>query len=330
MILSKMNLRLFDISVNKTTDAGLSPENKTYYEKVLLESTKPNLVHNQFGQKRSIPKRGGKSIEWRKFSSLPKATTPLQEGVTPDGQKYSVTAITANVEQFGDYVGITDIVDMTAIDNNALEVTKMLGDQAGLTLDTVTRNELAGGTVVYYAPNGETAVNSRANLGAESKLTVPMVYKAVNELKRMNAPKIDGDYACILHPDVGTDLQLSEGWIEAHKYAKPENIYQGEIGKIAGCRFVESSEAVIWTGDGCPDGLAVYGCIFLGKDAYGVVDLEGGGLEHIMKPLGAGNDPLNQRSTIGWKATSVCKRLAEERMVRVECCSSNSANAEAN
>ncbi len=330
MILTKMDLRLFDISFNATTDAGLSPENKTYYEKVLLESTKPNLVHNQFGQKRSIPKRGGKSIEWRKFSSLPKATTPLTEGVTPDGKKYSVTAVTANVAQFGDYVGITDILDMTAIDNNALEVTKMLGDQAGLTLDTISRNELAGGTNVFYAPAGATSVASRANLTKDSLLTVDMVYKAVNQLKRMNVPKINGDYACVIHPDVSLDLMRNEEWIEAHKYATPENIYNGEIGKIAGCRFVESSEAVIWTGTGCPSGLAVYGCIFLGADAYGVVDIEGGGLEHIMKPLGSGDDPLNQRSTIGWKATSVCKRLAEERIVRVECCSSNSANAEAN
>ena len=322
----KINLRLFAVSYNATTEAGLSPENKTFYEKVLLKSTTPNLVHNQFGQKRSIPKRGGKEIEWRKFSSLDKATEPLTEGVTPAGKKYTVTAVTAKVNQYGDYVGITDILDLTAIDNNVLEVTKMLGDQAGLTLDTITRNELAGGTNVIYA----NEVDSRSKLTADAKLTVDVVYQAVNVLKRMNVPKINGDYICILHPDVGTDLQLSEGWIEAHKYASPEEIYNGEIGKIAGCRFVESSESIIWTGEGCPEGLAVYGCIFLGQDAYGVVDLEGGGLEHIVKPLGSGEDPLNQRSTIGWKATAVAKRLAEERMVRVECCSSYSAKAEAN
>ncbi|MBQ8893378.1 MAG: N4-gp56 family major capsid protein [Clostridia bacterium] len=325
-----MNLRLFDVSFNATTDSGLSAENKTFYEKVLLKATKPNLVHNQFGQKRRIPKRGGKSIEWRRFSTLPKATTALTEGVTPTGQKYSVTTVTGTVSQYGDYVGITDMVDMTAIDNNIVEVTEALGNQAGLTLDTVTRNELVAGTNVMYAPAGDTAVNSRANLTANSLLTVPLVYKAVNLLKRMNVPKINGDYVCILHPDVGTDFQLSDGWIEAHKYATPENIYQGEIGKIAGCRFVESSEAVIWKGTGCPTGLAVYGCIFLGADAYGVVEIEGGGLEHIFKPLGSGDDPLNQRCTAGWKATSACKRLAEERIVRVECCSSNSANATAN
>ncbi len=326
----KMNLHLFDTTYNATTSSGLSAENKTFYEKVLLESTKPNLVHNQFGQKRSIPKRGGKSIEWRKFSSLAKATTPLTEGVTPAGKTYSVTSVTANVSQYGDFVGITDLLDLTAIDNNVLEVTKMLGDQAGLTLDTVSRNELAGGTNVIYAPAGETAVTARASLTAASLMTVDLVYKAVNQLKRMNVPKINGDYVCILHPDVSLDLMRCDEWIQAHKYAVPENIYNGEIGKISGCRFVESSEAVIWKGTGCPTGLAVYGCIFLGADAYGVVDLEGGGLEHILKPLGAGEDPLNQRSTIGWKATSVCKRLAEERIVRVECCSSNSANATAN
>lgn len=334
MNIYKINLHLFDTQT--TLLDGLTPEMKTYYNMELLDDAQPNLVHEQFGQKRPIPKGKGKTIEWRKFSSLGKALTPLTEGVTPAGNSLNVSSITATVDQYGDFIVQSDILELTAIDNTVLEATKILGNQAGMTLDTVVRNELVGGTNVIYAPKvadgTETAVTSRASLDVTAKFTPDLVRQAVRLLKRMNAPTINGEYVCIIHPDVSYDLMSNEEWQDIHKYASPENIYNGEIGKIGGVRFVESSEAKIWKGDGCPDGLAVYGCIFLGADAYGVTELTGGGLEHIVKQKGSAGsaDPLDQRSSIGWKATRVAKRLAEERIVRVECCSSYSATAVAN
>ena len=307
---------------------------KTYYEKRLLDNAEPNLVHDQFADKYPIPKNGGKTIEFRKYSPLGKATTPITEGVTPNGNKLNVTAITATISQYGDWIQLSDLLDMTAIDNNVVQSTKLLGSQAGRTLDTVSREVLAGGTNVIYAPkvsgSAETAVTSRAGLDATSKINVDVIYKAARALKTMNADKIGDSFVAIVHPDVAYDLMRCEEWVEVHKYAAPENIYQGEIGKIGGVRFVESTEAKIWTGDGCPSGLAVYGTIVLGAHAYGVTEVEGGGLQHIVKQLGYGEDPLNQRSSCGWKATRVAKRLVEEYMVRIESVSSFSATATAN
>lgn len=334
MDIIKINLHLF--ATQTTGTSSLSSEMKTYYNMELLDDAEPNLVHEQFGQKRPIPKGGGKTIEWRKFSSLGKATTPLTEGVTPAGNALTVSAITATINQYGDYIVQSDLLELTAIDNTILEATKLLGNQAGITLDTIVRNELVGGTNVIYAPKivsgAPTAITSRANLDATAKLTPDLVRQAVRQLRRMNVPTINGDYVCIIHPDVSYDLMSNAEWQDMHKYAAPENLYNGEIGKIGGVRFVESSEAKIWKGDGCPSGLAVYGCLFLGADAYGVTELTGGGLEHIVKQKGSSGsaDPLDQRSSIGWKATRVAKRLAEERIVRVECCSSYSATATAN
>lgn len=334
MDIIKINLHLF--ATQTTGTSSLSSEMKTYYNMELLDDAEPNLVHEQFGQKRPIPKGGGKTIEWRKFSSLGKATTPLTEGVTPAGNALTVSAITATINQYGDYIVQSDLLELTAIDNTILEATKLLGNQAGITLDTIVRNELVGGTNVIYAPKivsgASTAVTSRATLDATAKLTPDLVRQAVRQLRRMNVPTINGDYVCIIHPDVSYDLMSNAEWQDMHKYAAPENLYNGEIGKIGGVRFVESSEAKIWKGDGCPSGLAVYGCLFLGADAYGVTELTGGGLEHIVKQKGSSGsaDPLDQRSSIGWKATRVAKRLAEERIVRVECCSSYSATATAN
>ena len=333
----RFNLQLFAEMNTQTTllnavGNDLSAEMKTYYCKQLLEDAKPNLVHDQFGQKRGIPRNGGKTIEWRKFSSLPVATTPLTEGVTPDGNKLNVTPITATVQQYGDYIVQTDVLELTSIDNTILQATRVLGSQAGLTLDTIVRDQINAGTNVIFAGNGNTQPTSRATLTADCKLNVEIVFRAARNLKRQNAPKINGDYVAVIHPDVAFDLMRCDEWIEAHKYTTPENIYNGEIGKIGNVRFVESTQSKIFAGEGCPDGLAVYSTLVMGADAYGVVDIEGGGLEHIVKQKGSGgvSDPLNQRSSIGWKAMSVARILDETRIVRIESCSTFSASATAN
>ena len=329
------SLQLFagDLNTNVTTDSGLSAENKTFYDRTLLESAKPNLIHSQFGQKRPIPKNGGKKIEFRRYGALPKALTPLTEGVTPDGRKLTVTAVEAEVHQYGDYVALSDVLDLTAIDNNVLEATKAIGNQAGLTLDTITRNILQAGTNVQYCPKvgatGITAVTSRADIDATCKLTVDEIKKAVATLKANNVPKISGSYVAIIHPYAAYDLMSDPKWEEMHKYTSAENMYEGEIGRIAGVRFVESSEALIVKTSTNP---AVFCTLVLGENAYGITEVTGGGLKTIIKQLGSAGtaDPLDQRSTVGWKALQTAEILMEPYMVRVECCSAFSPTAEAN
>ena len=309
-----------------TTDTGLSVENKTYYDKNLIEEAKANLVHDQFGQKRNIPKNGGKKIEFRKFASLPKATTPLTEGVTPNGKKLAATSIEAEVKWYGDYVVQSDVLELTAIDNTIVEATKVLGRQAGMTLDTVVRNVLQGGTNVFYAPKSDgTPVTSRDDLDNTCKMTVDLVNRVVAFLKKNNAPKIDGSYVAIIHPLVAYDLLSDPLWIDAHKYATPDNIFEGELGKVGGVRFVESTEAKIYSG-------GVFGCLFMGDGAYGTSEVEGGGLQTIIKQKGSAGtaDPLDQRSSIGWKGGKTAEILVEPYLIRVECKSALSDQAEEN
>lgn len=322
------------LNTNVTTDSGLSAENKTFYDRTLLESAKPNLIHAQFGQKRPIPKNGGKKIEFRRYGALPKALTPLTEGVTPDGRKLTVTAIEAEVHQYGDYVALSDVLDLTAIDNNVLEATKAIGNQAGLTLDTITRNVMQAGTNVMYCPKigtggATTAVTSRADLDATCKLTVDVVKRAVATLKANNVPKIGGDYVGIIHPYASYDLMSDPKWEEMHKYTTADNMYEGEIGRIAGVRFVETSEALIVKETSKP---AVFCTLILGEHAYGVTEVTGGGLKTIIKQLGSAGtaDPLDQRSTVGWKAMQTAEILQENYMIRVESCGEFSGTAKAN
>ena len=320
-----MNLRLFDVMTTLTE--SLSAEMKVYYDDVLLDNAKPNLVHDQFGQKRPIPANRGKQIEFRRYKSLPKALTPLTEGVTPDPNSLTVTTVTANVAQYGDWISLSDVLLLTAIDNNLVEAVQLLGDQAGRTLDTITRDIINGGTNVLYAPNGTDAVTSRAAIKATSLLTTQLVMKAAAILKGANAATYDNDYVAIVHPYVAYDLMQDEGWKDWHKYTSPENAYEGELGKIGRVRFVESTEAKIWANEG--NGVSVFSTLVIGKNAYGVTEVEGGGLETIVKQKGSAGtaDPLDQRASAGWKAIKTAEILSDEFMVRIESSSSFSTAA---
>ncbi len=315
-----INLQLFaDPNTNTTTQTGtgqeMSPQMKTFYDKVIIKNAVPNLVHDQFGQKKPIPKNSGKTIEFRRLNPFAKATTPLTEGVTPDGKKLDWATVTATVSQYGDYVTTSDMLDMTAIDNNITEAGRVLGDQAGISLDGVVREILNAGTNVQYGDGSKT---SRSAITDTDVMTVAAVKRAVTTLKRMNAKKINGDYVAIIHPDVAYDLMNDTKW-EAVATYNPKNLYAGEIGRLYGVRFVETSEAKIFEKAGASS-IDVYSTLFLGADAYGTTSIDGGGLEMIVKPKGSAGsaDPLNQRSTVGWKATKTACILTQAFMVRVE------------
>lgn len=359
-----LNLRMFDTQV--TTQESLSAEMKTYYEDTLIDNAEPKLVHDQFGDKYPIPKNNGKTIEFRKYAALPKALTPLTEGVTPTGNSLSVSTKEATINQFGDYIKLSDMLQLTTIDNNVVQSTKLLGSQSGRTLDTITREIVNAGTNVIYADKADgSEVLSRKALTLDSELTVDTIFRAVAQLKSMNADSISGgEFVAIIHPFVSYALMRSDDWVSIHQYKNPENIYQGEIGTIGGVRFVESTEAKIFAEDGCPEFYAltkdtkfvagktyytkssdtysaasvtpggavtadtyyekhytaIFSTLVIGAHAYAVTDVTGGGLEHIIKQLGYGDDPLNQRSSVGWKATKTAEILSDEYMVRIESC----------
>nr|DAG21983.1 MAG TPA: major capsid protein [Bacteriophage sp.] len=409
MYLMPVVLNLFDGNTNTTLDAGLSDEMKTYYSMRLINLAEPELIHDQFGQKHPIPKNSGKTIEFRKYDSLPKALVPLTEGVTPAGQKLSMGVIRATIKQYGGYIELSDILELTAIDNNLVQATRLLASQAGRTSDTITREVLAGGTNVVYAGGAKDRselVGGDATEANNKYLSVDDIRKAVRALKVMNAQKINGYFAGIIHPDTAYDLMSDKKWVDVKTYSDPDGIYEGEIGKIEGVRFVETTEAkifhapdlviadgsnaavrdltvksasgkvitvtealstnqaaaltgreilvgselmevasaaagaagaatitvkdspattpaastVIYPGEGGAKGRDVYSTLIVGADAYGVTELEGGGLQHIVKQLGSSGtaDPLNQRATAGWKLTKVAERLVEQYMVRIE------------
>lgn len=401
----EMNLSKFGENLNVQVSENNPASIRAFYDKNLVLNTKPVLVHAQFGQKRNIPANGGKRIVFRKLSPLPKATKPLTEGVTPNGNDMTWSTIEAQLEQYGDYITVSDVVQTTGIDNTLVEAGEILAMQAGETLDAVSREVLNSGSNVQYAEKAEARCALCGGLEeGNDYLTVNAIKKAVRTLKRNNAKKIDGYYVAIIHPDVSYDLMSDPLWENVKTYCDPKDMYNGEIGRLHGVRFVETSEAKIFTaenltsehrnltvasvadkvitlseaisesdaealagrkiilkgaqytivsasntdatvtvkedieaGDMAPaagdviypgeagaQGRDVYSTLVLGSNAYGVSEIEEGGLKNIVKPLGSGGtaDPLDQRATTGWKALTTTKILVDEYMVRIETASS--------
>lgn len=300
-----------------TGTAGLSPTIQTYYDKKLIDRLLAMLFHMKWAQKRPIPRNGGKTINFRQFQALSNALTALTEGVTPAGNSLTMTEITATISQYGDFIEISDLLDMVAIDPVLDETADLLGEQAARTLDIIARDVLVAGTTVQYA-NGKL---SRATIAATDVMTVLEVRKAVRTLKRNNVKPIDGrNYVAIVEPGTTFDLQSDPKWEEAAKYGKPEQLFDGEIGRIYGVRFVETSLAKVFAGAGA-SGADVAATLVFGKDAYGMSDVESSGaVKNIIKPHGSGgtSDPLNQRATSGWKAAFVVKILQQLAIVRIE------------
>lgn len=316
------------VEATGNTNTDLTPEMRIFYNKALIELATPKLVHGQLAQKKPIPANGGKTIQFRKFEPLAPALTPITEGVTPAGNKLAVTAFDATVDQYGDFVEFTDMIDLTAVDPIVTQALKILSDQAAKTLDTLTRDVIAANPNVIYSSSvaedgAETEILARQGLTKTANLKFKDIQKAVAILQGNDVPTYDGEnYVAVIHPFAAFDLMNDPRWETMQNYAKPENRLAGEIGRIAGCRFVQSSQAKIWnsTTDNCPSGIAVLGTTILGADSFGETEITGGGLETIVNQVGSSGsaDPLKQRGTVAWKATHVAKVLVDTYMIRIE------------
>ena len=346
------------VTPNPSTNT-LAPELKTFYDTELLENTRIETFYAQFGRKQRLPKNGGTTVEWRKFNTFAKASE-LKEGVIPTGQQFGASSQTASITQYGTYTSITDKLEMRAYDPVILAATEEMGASAAATQETLIRDALLVGTNVMYCDNidadgkvlstpttpatmgagGTTGQGDSATSDGWALLTPDMVNKAVTKMKKDRVPRINGKYYAVIHPSVAYDLRSSKDWIEAHKYAATSEIFNGEIGELHGCRFIEDTFAPILGGSYTYSGSTTYknksngvtyATYFFGKDAFGIIDPEGGGLEMIIHDKDEIGGPLNQFSTIGYKfETNGATILYPERVLRVMSVISYSATDEEN
>ena len=322
----------------------LAPELKDFYDTELLENARIEMFYAQFAKKQALPARHGGKVEWRKFNTFARATK-LKEGVIPTGQKFGVTTVTGGIDQYGTYTSITDKLELRAYDDVILGATEEMGASAAETQEALIRDALLVGTNVLYCDNIEKATGNAkstpttcATMGASdtdgwSLLTPSMINKAVTIMKKNRVPRINGRYYAVIHPSVAHDLRECDGWIEAHKYARPEELFNGEIGELHGVRFIENVFAPVLGGSTYQNKASgvTYATYFFGKDGFGIIDPEGGALQMIIHDKGEIGGPLNQFSTIGYKfETNGATILYPERILRVMSVSSFSATDEVN
>ena len=327
------------------TTSAMSPTLKEFYDTELLENTRIELYYAQFGKKQALPRGRGKSVEWRKWNTFDKAAV-LQEGVIPTGQTFGMTYLNDSIEYYGTYATVSDQLELHAYDDVILGATEEMGASAAETQEWLIRHNLLTNANAFYCdnitlstgkPTGATPENCGAMEASDTVMclmTPDSVAKIATTMKKTRVPTINGKYYAVIHPSVAYDLRKSDAWIEAHKYAKPEEIFNGEIGELHGVRFIENTYApVLGTEPDDADekykvynnkeGTKTYATFFFGKEAFGIIDPEGGALEMIVKDKSQVGGPLNQFSTIGYKfATNGAKILYPERCIRVMSCSS--------
>ena len=319
-----------------TTTSNITQASQNYLSVPFLSRAYPRFVHPLFGQVRDIPLNNTTTIRFRKYGSLSAATTALTEGVTPDSSQIASTDITAIALQYGAWVELTDWLKMTTQDAKLgylTEISEVLGDQMGDTLDQLTATVLSAGTTIQYASTATT----RLTVAAGMFLTRDEVIKATTTLLANNAkysgeaikasdgfntsPILDS-FIAVIHPNTYRSLRDEPGWIPVAEYGDPnDRISPAEVGTLEDVRFLVTTNAKVFSAAGSGS-IDVYSTIIFGQEWYGVTRISGHEVEIITKTPDGSNsntsDPLNQRNTMGWKASYIPVILQQAFGLRVE------------
>jgi N4-gp56 family major capsid protein len=327
---------------NITTSLVIPPAVQSYFDRKLLMRALPYLAYDKVAQRRGMKQRNGNTIVFRRFEALALALAPLTEGSPPTGKQLSKTDIQVTIQQWGDYVTLTDFGRATVECDLLNEASDVLGEQAGQTMDALLRDVASAGTSVFY---GKAAASRNLLVDDTFKVDGPVLDRAIRFLLEQNAKMfteivsastkfatfpIRDAYIAITHPDVVFTLQEMPGWISVEEYASDGQTMNGEVGAYKNLRFLQTTQAKVLPGGGgtmtgtntkATGGLAdVFFINVFGKEAIATVPLDGMSMENIIKPLGSAGvaDPLNQLSTSGWKHSGARKTLNDNFMCRIE------------
>ncbi len=334
--------------MNLTTTTQIDPAVATYYDRILLKRGLPFLVHELFAQNRPIRQRNGNQIKFQKYRALAQATTPLVEGVTPSGKQPTKTSVTATLEQYGDFIHFTDMVSLVNQDPVLTEFNELLGEQGGESLDAVCRDKIVAGSNVYYAGSyADSSIDTRGEVNtaptsADFKKCretmignkASMIASNIKASTGVGTMPVAPSFFCIAHYELQNDLEDMSGWLPVHQYPNGKPAYPSEIGALpdANMRFLITQNGKVWRHSGGTTGAGttyrsdddtnvdVFSCLIIGQNAYGKVPLEGENLKSIIKAVGSSgsSDPLDQRGSAGWKATTTYCILEDLFMIRAE------------
>jgi N4-gp56 family major capsid protein len=336
---------------NVVNYGDISPRTAAYVIKQLLTRAMPYMVLEKFGQTYPIPQNNTKTAKFRRYFLqgatgaagsgsgnyfVPLALTPLLEGVTPAGNRLANADYTVQLNQYGDYVTITDVVMDTHEDPILSEATDIMAEQAGMTIETIRFNILKAGTNVFYANGGSrAAVNTPMVLSLQRQITSSilrqngkMITQVVKSTPDYRTEPVEAAFIALGHPDIETDVRSMTGFIPTKQYGTTTP-YENEIGAVERVRYLTSTIFAPFPDAGGTKGLMrstsgtladVYPILIIAKDAYGIVPLKGKDsiTPMVVNPKPAPGDPLAQRGTVGWKAWQSAVILQDAFFVRAE------------
>lgn len=301
-----------------TTTSTSQAVKDRYYDELFLRVAEANLVHQQLGQiNRAIPKgENATTIYWTRWVNLATISTGQGEGIPTTALTLSAVNVTGTGAQYDAAVSISDLMALQSFGDVMKAAMQRIAYQAGLSIDTITRNavvnsgtqQLAGGVSGTY-----TSVPYTANL------SLVELRKAMRTLEKNNAFRVGGNqnaneaflnngyWLAVISPDAKYDLEgdtTTGAWIDANRYAGSENLFTGEVGKLYGIRFLQTANAVN-NGSGliatATQTYNVHTTLVTGSDYFGVTTLQN--LQTFIKDFGSGGtgDPTNKVATVGWK-----------------------------
>ncbi len=304
--------------------AGMTPELKQFYDRKLLTRAVLDTVYMNYGVKRPIPARGGKSIEFRRYETITMTagSYTLTEGTHPVNEtNATVTAVAATISQYGMYSRITDLLNTQAFDNTIAEFTDLFGRAAAEGLDIVVRNTLSGAATIQYAGiQVRVGTSGTGSVGSGNYLNAAELLEAKRTLRRAGARP---PYTLLVHPDNTKDLMEDPDLRDDFRWTDPNVIKSGNIGQWMGINFVETNNLRVRSSYGM-SGADVYEVLLFGQEYYGVTELSTQNLRMYYQQPGGVTDPLEQYSTLGWKAALAAVILNEDFGVLINCASSRS------
>lgn len=337
------------------TYGDISPAIAAYAVVRMLKRAMPLLVFEKFGQTYPLPTNSTQTAKFRRYFLsgatgsagsgagdfyTPLATTPLVEGVTPEGRSLANQDYTVTLQQYGDYVTITDVIQDTHTDNILAEATDLLGENAAETVETLRFNVLKSGTNVFYGGMvaGRSTVASKITLADQRRVTTALnrqnakrITSVVASTADFNTKSVEAGYVAVVHPDMETDIRDMVGFKPVADYGPHTTPWEGEIGSVEQVRYIATTVAKPFANAGAAVGatglrstggqnIDVYPVLYFARDAFGIVPLKGKSAmtPMVVNPKPAAGDPLAQRGTVGWKLWTATVILQEAFMVRLE------------
>jgi N4-gp56 family major capsid protein len=349
---------------NITSYGDISPAVAAYSVVKMLKRALPYLHIEKFGQTYPLPTNSTQTAKFRRYFMTgaagaagpdngagtngagtafynPLATTPLVEGVTPAGSTLTNQDYTVQLQQYGDFMVITDVVEDTHTDPVLTTMTEVLGEQAAQTVEALRFNVLKAGTNVWYqgAVASRSLVAGAITLADQRKVTTGLnrqnakkISQVVASTTAFNTKSVEAAYMAICHPDLESDIRNMSGFIPVASYGPHTSPFEGEIGSVEQVRYLTSTMFSPFLAGGVVIASAptlrsvagvnidVYPILIFGRDAFGIVPLKGKSsmTPMVVNPKPAAGDPLGQRGTVGWKLWTATVILQDAFMARLE------------